>query len=535
MRSIAAAVARFVSRSFKTQLVILAMAVALVVSGLLVGLPTQGIEAKAPTPYEPTAPAAIPSPPTTKIAVDQAYDIQFASPMNEGSVDDSITIKPAPVGGLRFVWDSTGEVVSVNPATYWEPFTTYQVDIADTALDQSGMSLGDSLTMHFTTGALTSAKITATSMVDSLVSPTSTFQITFTRPVKLATIAAHLSISPPVTGSITGDDPTDVSSQVFTFTPDDLLPGGTTFTVSFDATKATDANGVGLLPVTPLVVQTLAAPDVMRFRPADGRSTTDPNQVISIRFTVPMNRSATASSLSVVADGKAVRGSISWTENNAVLVFDPAAKLRVGSTVYIRVSATARSATGQRLSKAVTSSFRVLKPTVRTIRWSGGIASTTAPWHDAELYYLALMNCTRTGGWVTRSGACSSVTHHTMPAQDPLRFNATIANKVSRPYSKAQADRGVLTHYLGGTTPHSRLCAGGFCGGSWGENLAMPPSRYAAGMIDAEIFFQNEYGCRNRGCEFGHYYNIMNPYFHQAGIGVWVSNGHVRLTIDFYG
>jgi uncharacterized protein YkwD len=163
------------------------------------------------------------------------------------------------------------------------------------------------------------------------------------------------------------------------------------------------------------------------------------------------------------------------------------------------------------------------------------VASKTAPWHPSELYYLQLMNCTRTGGWVTRSGTCSSIAHHVMPAQDALRFDAGIANRVARPYSKAQADRGVLTHYLDGTTPHSRMTAGGYPGGSWGENLASPPSSGKSGMIDAEIFFQNEYRCQNRGCEFAHYYNIMNVHFHRAGIGVWVSHGHVRLTIEFYG
>jgi hypothetical protein len=146
------------------------------------------------------------------------------------------------------------------------------------------------------------------------------------------------------------------------------------------------------------------------------------------------------------------------------------------------------------------------------------------------------MNCTRTGRWVLRSGACSSASHHVLPAQDALAFSAPIANAVSRPYSKAQADRGVLTHYLNGTTPHGRLCARGFCGGSWGENLASPPGSGAAGMIDAEIYFQNEVRCNfGRRCEFAHYYNIMDPYFHRAGIGVWVSHGHTRLTIDFYG
>ena len=162
-------------------------------------------------------------------------------------------------------------------------------------------------------------------------------------------------------------------------------------------------------------------------------------------------------------------------------------------------------------------------------------AKATSPWYAAEVYLLSLMNCTRTGGWVTASGACSSVTHHVMPAQDALAYSSGISNAVSRPYSKALADRGMLTHYLNGTTPHSRLSAAGYTSGSWGENLSSPPSKYASGMIHTELFFQNEYRCQHSRCEFAHYFNIMDPYFHRAGVGIWVSNGHVRLTIDFYG
>jgi hypothetical protein len=544
MRQLAAAVldvflaglgylSRYVSRrSLFTQLTIVCVAVALVVSGLLVGLPTKTIEAKAPTPYDPAAPTVV-ADGTAKLSVDGGYSLRFTKPMNQGSVADSLTIKPsAPV---RLVWDSTGETLSITPATYWAPFTNYTIKVAASAMDQSGMTLGSPLTASFMTGALTSGKISATVVTGALVAPTSTFQITFSRPVKLATIQARLSISPVVTGTISGDDPTDVSSQVFTFTPDDILAGGTAYTVSFDSSSATDTAGVALLPVDPLQVQTLNAPEVARFSPANGSSTTDPNQVLSVRFTVPMNPTSTAAAFSATVNGKRLRGSFSWAENNTVLILDPSNSIPVGSTVVMHVATTARSVTGQRLGGAVNSSFRVVRPTVRTIPWSGGVASRTAPYHQWELYYLAIMNCTRTGGWVTRAGACSSVTHHTLPAQNALAYDAGIANKVSRPYSKAQADRGVLTHYLDGTTPHSRLAAAGYPGGSWGENLASPTSSGRAGMIAAEIFFQNEYGCRSGRCEYAHYFNIMDPYFHRCGIGIWVANGHVRLTIDFYG
>ena len=86
---------------------------------------------------------------------------------------------------------------------------------------------------------------------------------------------------------------------------------------------------------------------------------------------------------------------------------------------------------------------------------------------DSEQYYLSLVNCTQTGGWVTSSGDCSSVTHHTLPARSALVFDNGIANKVARPYAMALADLGVLTHTLDGTTTHSRMSAGGYPGSAW--------------------------------------------------------------------
>ena len=545
MRQLAAAVlevpaagfkylSKCIRRSLKMQLALGGIAIALLVSGLLVGLPTSKVDAKGPTPYDPPSPTAVTSDATSDVTVDAPYVLEFTRPMNEGSVADSLTIKP--VVPVKLIWDSASETLSITPAPNWAAFTTYSIQVAGSAMDQSGMQLGSPVSASFMTGALTSGKIAATVVVDNLVAPTSDFQITFNRPVKLATIQARLSISPAITGVITGDDPTDVSSQVFTFTPDDILAGATSYTVSFDNNAATDAAGSALLPVAPLTVQTMVAPGVVRFRPKDKGTTSDPNQVISVRFSVPMDRASTAASLSIVAGGHAVRGSISWAENDTVLVLDPSAMLPVGATVYARISATAKSATGQRLSGAVSASFKVLKPTVRRISWTGSsVATKSSPWHASELNYLRLMNCTRTGGWVTRSGNCSSVAHHTMQAQDALVFSAAISNSVSRPYSEAQANRGVLTHYLNGTTPHGRLAAAGFGSASWGENLASPPSAGLSGMIDAEIFFQSEYRCGSGQCEFAHYYNIMDPYFHHVGIGVWVSHGRVRLTVDFYG
>jgi uncharacterized repeat protein (TIGR01451 family) len=525
------AVSRLVGRSMTLQLGLGGMATALLVMGMLFALPTSQVEAQVPAPFDPAAPTAKAPAPAQNVTIDAPFTLQFSKPMNQGSVADALEVEPGVA--VRLIWDSTGKVLNVTPATSWQPFTKYSITVAGTAMDQSGIELGAPVTSSFQTGALTSATISATLVVDNLVAPTSAFQITFSRPVKLATVEARLSISPAVTGTITGDDPTDVTSQVFTFTPDDTLQGSTKYTVSFDNAGGTDAAGVALQPVIPLEMTTMAAPSVVKFRPADGSYTTDPNQVVSVRFTVPMDRASTAAAFSVVVNGKAVRGSVSWAEGDTVLVFDPVGKFPIGSTVTMRVSNKARDKTGMRLSSSATAQFSVRRPTVRRITWLG-VKLANSPYYSSEYYYWQLVNCTRTGGWVTSSGTCSSSTHHVMPAQNALSLHAGLS-AVARNYSKQLATRGLLTHYLDGTTPHQRLAAAGYPSSSWGENLASPPSVGASGMIRTEVFFQNEYRCKYGGCEFGHYYNIMNPYFHRVGIGIWVANGHVRVTSEFYG
>jgi len=447
--------------------------------------------------------------------------------MNEASVQNALTVTP-PVN-VTFQWDATAQVLSLAPDPHWDPNTTYLVDITGAANDQEGLSLANGIHTSFQSGPPTSGTITATQVVDNLVSPATTFQITFTRPVKLSTVLLRFGISPQVPFTLVGDDPTDAASQVFTMTPNAALASNMTYLVSM-ADGGTDSAGANLQTVAPLQIHTMTAPAVVRFRPQDGTAAYDTNQPVSVRFTVAMDEKSTAAAFSVTVNGRAVSGGTYWAENDTVLVLTPRYSFKVGSTVVARVSTAARSAGGLHLGAAASATFKILPPRSTVVSYTGGVASASAPYYASEVYYMRLMNCTRTGGWVTTSGACSTETHHTMPAQSPLTLNARISNLVSRPYAKYMADRRILDHYAY-HDPHWRLCNwGGYCGGNWGENIASPTSAGRGGMIDIEIFYQNESWCR---CE--HYYNIMAPFLHQAGVGVWVSNGVVRVSIDFYG
>lgn len=342
---------------------------------------------------------------------------------------------------------------------------------------------------------------------------------------------------PLVPVDIVGDDPTDIASQVFTITPKAQLESRTVYIVSMDVgdgkQAAGDAAGAALQVVSTVKVTTMSAPEVAKSAPQDGAVSYDTNQPISVRFTMAMDTKASTAALSVTVDGVAVAGTRKWSEGNTVLVLTPKHSIKIGSTVIVSVSKAARSTDGLHLAKALSTKFTIKKRPPRPIQYFGR-AVAGSPWYGAELYYLKLMNCTRTGGWVTSNGACSDVTHHTLPRQNALSLSAGISNKVSRPYAQYMANNRLLDHFLKGTNPHTRLCNwGGYCGNSYGENIASPPNYNSAGMIQIETFYQKEYweDCPN------HYCNIMNRHFTEVGIGVWWSStAHaVRVSIDFYG
>jgi hypothetical protein len=514
----------------------LGAAVTLAVASLLIGLPAKPAVAQPVAYVTPLPPQAGARGTTDTVPLDVPFQVQFTKPMNESTVESALTITP-PIA-LNYRWDALSQVLSLAPDPYWQPTTDYTVEVSVNAADHEGLGLSAPIVTTFRSGPLTSGVLGATRVIGGLAAPTTTFQVTFTRPVKLATVLMRLTIDPPVDNTIQGDDPTDAASQVFTLTPKKPLATNKAYAVRL-ADGGTDAAGAALLPVQSFYIKTLTAPSVVKVTPQDGTYSYDPNQVISVVFSTPMDEKTGAAALSVRTNGHAVAGSTAWTQDDTVLVFTPRRSYYLGSNIQIRVAASARSAGGLTMPAAVSSSFVVTSPRNQRqiaarikgtkIPWLG-VSLPGAPWHSAEIYYLSLLNCTRTGKWVTSSGNCSTQTHHTLPAQGALRFNSAIADGVSRPYAQQLALRGVLTHYLDGTTIQSRLNAAGIYPSTWGENISSPSNPGPGGMIAAELFFQSEYW--NRG---GHYKNIMNPRYRSVGVGVWQASGRTRVVIDFSG
>ena len=146
-------------------------------------------------------------------------------------------------------------------------------------------------------------------------------------------------------------------------------------------------------------------------------------------------------------------------------------------------------------------------------------------WGAVERYYLGLMNCTRTGGWVTSGGDCSSPGGRSVA---PLKLDAGISTKVARPYAKKLAVNNMCSHFIGGN-PGDRLRRAGYSSYRWAENLGCRSGNPYSAVLGSHRFFQSE-----KSYNGGHYVNMMNSQYDRVGIGVWVSGGRVRLVVDFY-
>lgn len=389
----------------------------------------------------------------------------------------------------------------------------------------------------------TTLKVAASQPTGKRMKPTTAITLRFDRPVTLRQVRAAFAITPAVKGTMRA-----VNARVYTFTPSAPLAANTSYVVSLTK-PIRDSDGVAVKAFKPLHLLTAAAPSLVRFRPTRGTEQVDPTQAISVRFTLPMNHSTTQRAFQVVIAGRRVAGKVTWAENDTVLVFTPLKVLPKGAGVGVRLLGTATSKDGVQIRKGGSATFKVVpapqprpaaaKPTPKpVVKPPSGTRTTTIPkprsgggslgggsWAAAEAYYLRLMNCTRTGGYVTSSGDCSSPGGRNVA---PLWIDQGISAKVSRPYAKYLAETGICSHFADGN-PGTRLRRAGYDSYRWAENISCPKSMdVMALMVYTQQYFQAE------GWGGGHYINLMNAEYDRVGIGVWVANGRAEVVIDFY-
>jgi uncharacterized protein YkwD len=498
--------------------------------------------------------ANAPAPPITALADDafrsigSATDlrspvaIQFSEAMDPTSVAASLRIEPPAT--VELAWDASRTELTIRPASHWAAGAYHTLTVDPGALAATGRPMSSAVRAAFVTRPATTGRIVATKAAGDATATASAFRLTFDRPVDRAALASALRISPDVAGTLTATaarpDAAAAAALDFIFTPAVPLAPGTAYRLTVGALADVD----GATASAPaLTITTPEAPRVLRFRPANGTDKIARRSAISVRFSEPMTHRTTTAAFSLTAAGRPVRGTIRFAENHTVLVFTPADALPAGAKVVARVAPTATSLHGVALGRQAQASLTTVvappkvvarapgpapapasKP-VATPKPSSGGSVGGGSWGSVESYYLRLMNCTRTGGWVTSTGSCSSPGGRSVA---PLRLDAGISSKVSRPYAKKLAVNNLCTHFSGGN-PGDRLRRAGYTSYIWAENLGCRSGGAASAVLGSHLFFQAE-----KPYLGGHYVNLMNAKYDRVGVGVWVSGGRVRLVIDFY-
>jgi hypothetical protein len=459
-------------------------------------------------------------------------EISFDAPMDAASVAGALRITPD--SAVRVSWDTAGRRLTIAPTKHWNADTLYTVTVDPSARSEAGGRLGSAVHAVVLTRATGKATISATRRLGGRIRPDTAFSITLTQPVALSALRSALRTDPWVAGHLVAGD----AAGEYRFTPASALAPATKYRVWFEGLVDTEGAPVDAQAAT---ISVAKAPSVVRFRPLNGTNRVERSAVLSVRFTQPMDREATAKAFSVTTGGHRVAGKVAWAEGGTVLVFQPAKPFAYGASVAMTVGGSARSRGGSPVGSAK-ATFKVAPKPERRVQQastggagggggsrhiprSGGGGAANGSWGAVERYYLQLMNCTRTGGHVDGNGNCDSPGGRNV---DALFISDGISDNVSRPYARRLAQNNQCDHFIGGN-PGDRLRRAGYDSYRWAENLGCRSGNPYNAVLGSHLYFQSE-----KSYNGGHYRNLMNPDYDRCGIGVWVSNGRVRLVVDFY-
>lgn len=184
---------------------------------------------------------------------------------------------------------------------------------------------------------------------------------------------------------------------------------------------------------------------------------------------------------------------------------------------------------------AVAPSANASTTTIRLSPDSATPLTTTTvdkPWYSVERYAWGLINCTRTGGWVLADGTCRGYgSGRYSKYVTPLTYSYGLSDKVSRPYAKLLAVKGLCSHYANGD-PGYRLRRAGYYRYTWGENIGC---RDGYSSAKAAVLASHRAMQAEKSTNGGHWKNIKNYRFKTVGVGIWRYGTRTRLVTDFYG
>jgi len=278
-----------------------------------------------------------------EIAPDTAVKITFDQPMDKASVEASLSIEPAIKPAASWLDERTLSIVPLGAARGGQ----YTLKINSGAKAANGAALAETYRLAIDiAGALKVVQVIP-APGSREVQAGSSITVVFNRPVvPLVDTSAQdklpqpLSLSPGVKGR--GEW---VNSSIYVFKPETALPGGASFTASIDGMLRDTTGGPLDAPYTWKF--TTIAPQILSADPQNQTNQIPLESPIRVTFNQPMDRTTTQDAFALLGrSGAKISGTFVWSENDTVLGFKPDAKLDLGVTYRIVVTASARSAAG---------------------------------------------------------------------------------------------------------------------------------------------------------------------------------------------
>jgi uncharacterized protein YfaS (alpha-2-macroglobulin family) len=322
---------------------------------------------------EPLAPQVVAQRPFSgeEMPVDGHIDVYFDQPMDQASVEAALSLSPSVPFTTTWIDDST---IRITPSEPLQRAERYTVQIAATAASAEGLPLVEAISFRVqTVGFLEVTEVVPTESAEE-VEADSPITVFFNRPVvplgvrpDADTIPHPLSFEPDIPGE--GEW---LNTSIYMWHPSRPMLGGQDYTVTVGAGLEDQTGGVLTEDFT--WAFTISRPAIAELSPAADTTQVALDEDVRITFTQPMDRATTEAAFSITAGGQAARGSVSWEDDDRVLVFSPAGLLPIGSVFNVEVDGSALSAGGGApLDRAYNWTFQTVPfPAVRSTDPSNG-------------------------------------------------------------------------------------------------------------------------------------------------------------------
>ncbi len=297
----------------------------------------------------PVLAAVAPASGSLQVAINSRIFLRFSKPMIRSSVQAAIAAVQPAVSQFSFDWSADHTVVGILPATLWQAETDHEIEIAASAADTDGLTLGQPVRFTFRTSAESGPTVAmiAPEPESILATTTRTLAFRFSRTMNRTLTAGAFSISPapagtPTFGWASGDTELTIDWP-------ETFPEGREVVASFSS-AARDSSNLPLSGTTRFrfFTRDAAPPAVAGAIPADGSSGNYRNAPILLTFSEPMNTAAVESAIRVspATDGLTFQ----WDSTHTLLTITPTLLWPPESQILLTMDTGAADQSGNGLS-----------------------------------------------------------------------------------------------------------------------------------------------------------------------------------------